>query len=388
MSDEFIYTMQSMAAQGESITISQNMRWHYREIMESGEFVGTIPAYGYKLVNGKLEIYEPEAAIVRRIFAMYLSGMGKHTIVGTLNAEGVPRRYGNTTWHVGTITYILRNERAVGDALLQKSFATDEFPFRQVRNKGEKPQYYVENSHLAIISKEDFDAAQELQAKKRGNAYSVSNHVLTGKIRCPDCGRPFRRQVINNTAYWQCCYHASGKTRCGGHRYPEEALYDTFLLLVNKLIANRETILPPLIAGLERIQSRVSRAGNKVYEIDKQIAALNVKIHAFAKHRTSGLMDATDFAAHTGAANQQIGALRAERRKLLAEDETDEMTSELRGLDGLLIQTKLQTEFDGELFEQTIAGITAVSHSELCFKLYGGLTLIEIIRRNERRAIT
>jgi DNA invertase Pin-like site-specific DNA recombinase len=386
MSDEFIYTMQSMAAQGESITISQNMRWHYREVMESGEFIGTIPAYGYRLVGGTLEIYKPEASIVRRIFAMYLSGMGKQAIANTLNSEGVPRRYGYKTWHKDTVAYILSNERVVGDALLQKSFATEEFPFRQVRNKGEKPQYYVENSHLPIISREDFDAVQELQTRKRSDTYRVSNHALTGKIRCPDCGRPFRRQIINDTAYWQCCYHASGKTKCGGHRYPEEAVYDAFLLLVNKLITHREAILPPLIAGLERIQSHVSRAGNKVYEIDKQIAALNTKIHTFAKHRSSGLMDAADFAAESGMVNRQIGTLRAERRKLLAEDETDEMIDELRGLDSLLAQTELQTDFDSELFGQVIAGITAVSHNELCFKLHGGLELTETINRTERRA--
>jgi DNA invertase Pin-like site-specific DNA recombinase len=386
MSDEFIYTMQSMAAQGESITISQNMRWHYRDVMESGEFVGTIPAYGYKLVDGALEIYEPEAVIVRRIFAMYLTGMGKQAIASTLNSEGVPRRYGNTTWHKDTITYILQNERAVGDALLQKSFSTDEFPFRQVRNKGEKPQYYVENSHPAIISREDFEAAQELQARKRSDTYRTSNHALTGKIRCPDCGRPFRRQIINDTAYWQCCYHASGKTKCGGHRYPEEAVYDAFLLLANKLITSREAILPPLIAGLERMQSRVSRTGNKVYEIDKQIAALNAKIHAFAKHRSGGLMDAADFAAQTGAVNREIETLRAERRKLLAEDETDELIDELRRLNSLLAQTELQIKFDSELFGQMVAGITAVSHSELCFKLHGGLELTETIDRTERRA--
>jgi DNA invertase Pin-like site-specific DNA recombinase len=386
MSDEFILAMQSMAAQGESITISQNMRWYYRDVMESGEFVGTISAYGYKLVGNTLEIYEPEAAVVRRIFAMYLGGMGKQTIAKQLNSEGIPRRYGYEKWYVDTITYILSNERVVGDALLQKSFATEEFPFRQVKNKGEKPQYYVENSHPAIISREDFDAAQELQARKRSDTYRVSNHALTGNIRCRDCGRPFRRQIINGTAYWQCCYHASGKTKCGGHRYPEETVYDAFLLLMNKLIMSREAILPPLIAGLERMQNRVSRAGNKVYEIDKQIAALNTKIHTFAKHRSSGLMDAADFAAESGAVNQQIGTLRAERRKLLAEDETDELIDELRGLDGLLAQTGLQIEFDGELFGQVVAEITAASHTELCFKLHGGLELNETVERTERRA--
>ena len=83
MTDEFLLTMRSVAAQGESMTISNNMRWHYREKMESGDFVGTVPAYGYRLVNRTLEIYEPEAQVVRRIFVLYLSGMGPRNLRGS-----------------------------------------------------------------------------------------------------------------------------------------------------------------------------------------------------------------------------------------------------------------------------------------------------------------
>jgi len=190
--------------------------------------------------------------VVRRIFAMYLSGMGKQTIANALNGEGVPRRYGNEKWHADTIRYILTNERYIGDALLQKKYTTD-FPFQKKWNNGEVPQYYVENSHPAIISREDFDAAQPLQTGRRRDGPTNGSHPLIGKLICPDCGHTFRRMVTNGAAYWQCCYHASGKAKCGGVRYPEEAIYDAFLLLVNKLITYREYILTPAIAGLERV---------------------------------------------------------------------------------------------------------------------------------------
>ena len=78
-----------MAAQQESVTISDNMRWSYQKRMESGEFNCCSPAYGYDLVDGQLIVKEDEAAVIRRIFDLYLQGIGKQNIVNILNAEGV-----------------------------------------------------------------------------------------------------------------------------------------------------------------------------------------------------------------------------------------------------------------------------------------------------------
>ena len=132
------------------MTISQNMRWSYQKRMEKGEFVGTVPAYGYKLINKTLEVYEPEAIIVRKIFDMYLSGKGKQAIANQLNQEGIPRRHGRNKWYEYTINYILNNERYIGDALLQKNIPLSS-RFVNLSN-GKVPQYYNENSHPAIIS--------------------------------------------------------------------------------------------------------------------------------------------------------------------------------------------------------------------------------------------
>jgi DNA invertase Pin-like site-specific DNA recombinase len=385
MSDEFIFTMQSMAAQGESIAISQNMRWHYKDLMERGDFVGTIPAYGYKLVNRTLEIHEPEAIIVRRIFEMYLSGVGKQTIANTLNSEDVPRTYGNNRWRKETISYILSNERYIGDALLQKTFATDTFPFCQVKNHGQRPQYYVENSHPAIISREDFEAVQAFHTEKGHAAHLQGNHIFSGKVVCPDCGHTFRRHTTNGIYYWQCCTHSSGATKCNGIRYPEESVKDAFILLANKLAANRGNILLPLIAQLEQMQNRTSLTTSKVYEIDKQVAQLNQHLHTLAQNRSKGWLDVTDYTAKSGAITMEVSALRAQRRKLLAEDENSEQIEELRVLDAILAGTGLQTHFDGELFHQIVTRITAVSPSKLRFKLLGELELEERVSRTQRR---
>lgn len=121
LNSEMIVTFPGMAAQQESEAISGNMRWSYKKRMESGEFNCCAPAYGFDLVDGSLVINEAEAAVVRRIFSMYLQGYGKQTIANKLNEEGVPRRHGVKTWYAFGIDYMLNNERYMGDALLQKS---------------------------------------------------------------------------------------------------------------------------------------------------------------------------------------------------------------------------------------------------------------------------
>ena len=128
---EMMLTLPGIAAQKESETISDNMRWSYQKRMESGEFNCCRAAYGYELVNGELRVNDTEAAVVRRIFHLYLQGCGKQAIANQLNAEEVPKRYGYTTWHSFIIDDILNNERYMGDALLQKSYTTDALPYRK-----------------------------------------------------------------------------------------------------------------------------------------------------------------------------------------------------------------------------------------------------------------
>ena len=388
MNDEMMLSMQSMAAQNESVNISKNVRWSYDDRMQRGEFVGTVSAYGYNLINGTLEINEAEAVIVHRIFDMFLSGMGKQAIANALNAESVPRRHGKDKWYSKAINYILTNERYIGDALLRKNYTT-EFPFKKMKNKGELQQYYIENNHQPLISREIFDVVQQRIEKSNKHPRTNKRHTLTGRLICPDCGGNFRRIMINDIAYWGCAPQITGSAKCQPRRYLEESIYNAFLLLVNKLTINREYILKPLIGQLERMQSRNSSTQKNIYEIDRQIAALNDKNHLIAKFRSKGEIDAADFAADSGAINNRVNTLRAQRRKLLAEDENDEMIDGLKTLDTVIAGLDVvQIEFDESLFAEIVTNITAVSNTELRFRLIGGLELTEIILRKERRSTT
>ncbi len=205
---------------------------------------------------------------MRRIFHLYLRGCGKQAIANQLNADGVPRRYGQKTWHLFTINYILNNERYMGDALLQKSYTTDVLPFRKKRNRGERTQYYVENSNPAIVSRETYQAAQELQKRKsKGNPALKNRYPFSGVLKCPVCGHNYRRQLTNGTTYWLCSYKASGRTQCGCERIREDAVMSAFIRMSGKLTQNREELLGGLIRQLEKLQSRTSTSGEQVYQL-------------------------------------------------------------------------------------------------------------------------
>ena len=115
LNSEMFLTFPGMIAQQESESISGNMRWSYKKRMESGEFNTCSPAYGFDLVDGKLVVNQSEAAVIRRIFDMYLQGIGKERIADILNEEGVPKKRDTKRWNQRMISYILINERYMGN---------------------------------------------------------------------------------------------------------------------------------------------------------------------------------------------------------------------------------------------------------------------------------
>ena len=377
---EMILTFPGMAAQKESETISDNMRWSYQKRMESGEFNCCRAAYGYDLVNGELQINEAEAEVVRRIFHLYLRGCGKQAIANQLNAEGAPKRYGQKTWYLFTIHYILNNERYMGDTLLQKSYTTETLPFRKKRNRGEKAQYYVENSNPAIISRETYQAAQALQKSKSKGCHTPKNsYPFSGMLKCPVCGHNYRRQAANGTAYWLCAYKASGRTECGCERISEQAVMDAFTRMSDKLTDNREELLGDLICQLEKLQNRTSGSGERVCGLNRQIADVNAQSLVVAQLHSSGILNNAEYAVQSGELNRRVSELRSERRRILMEDEDNEVIESLKALNDTIADYVPTGRFDEDLFGQIVERVTVIRGNVLRFHLAGGLALTEKI---------
>ncbi len=382
---EMIVTFPGMAAQQESEAISGNLRWSYKKRMESGEYNTSSPAYGFDLVNSNLVVNESEAIIVKRIFDLYLHGYGKQAITTILNEEGIPRKRGNAKWSAYNITYILNNERYMGDALLQKKYTTDTLPYRKHRNHGERTQYYVENSNPPIISRETYEAAQSLQKAKAFNpgiARTIS--PLSGKLRCPDCGSAFRTQTIRGTKVWICSASSTGSTKCVSRRLRENSIYETFHLLTWKLKDHYDSLLGTLISDIEQIKNVTRRNQERIMEIDSEIANLSTQNLVVTRLHTNGILNASEYTKQTSEINQKINTLRSERKKKLSEDENDEQLDNLRELYDIFREYESKKTFDEELFEQIVVNITVDSISQITFHLVGGLSLTEEIPEKGR----
>lgn len=385
MNSEMFATFPGMIAQQESVSISQNMRWSYKKRMESGEFNCCAPAYGFDLISGKLVINETEAAVIRRIFDLYLQGVGMQTIANILNNEGVRRQYGREKWHHTTVNYVLNNERYKGDALLQKQITTQTLPFKKQRNHGEQPMYYVENSNPAIVSRETYEAVQALiKSRQPSCKRKAKNYPLTRTLLCPDCGHTFRRQVVNGTAYWLCAAKATNKTDCAWRRVKEDEVYAAFNLMIRKVQANREYLLGALIRQLEELQYRTTGSQQRIKEIDREIADLTAQNLVLSRLHGKGVLNAADYTAQSDVLENKITELRIERRAKITDSDENEMLEELKMLNDILKEVEIGIGFDAELFEQTVDSITVDSNERLTFHLAGGISLPEKIREKGR----
>ena len=209
---ELMLTILASYAQEEVRSISDNIKWRMRKSMKMGKpnAVTSFHILGYEWENDTLVIVPKEADIVRRIFREYKSGNSLYKIAKGLNADGISTKRGYQ-WDSTAIQRILKNITYTGNILHQKQYVVD--PISKVRknNHGELPQYYVENTHDAIIDKSEFDYVQKMM-KERGIQKPWMKHesdldFFRGKIICKICGCKFWHQVGNkehkNVHYWR-----------------------------------------------------------------------------------------------------------------------------------------------------------------------------------------
>ena len=112
------------------------MRHSYQMRMQRGIFSTRCAPYGYRLVDNQLEVIEDEAVVIRQIFDRYLSGVSMEDIAKEITAWGIPTKQNTPFWQVRSIQYILRNEKYIGNSLVQKTYATVTLPHRKKRKQG------------------------------------------------------------------------------------------------------------------------------------------------------------------------------------------------------------------------------------------------------------
>ena len=283
---EVLLSILSSLAQDESRSISENSTWGIRRRFEQGKLqINHVKFLGYdKDKDGNLVINPKQAKIVRRIFKDFLDGKGANRIARDLELGGVPNWNGKAKWYEGSIRKMLTNEKYKGDALLQKTYTLDFLSKKRAENTGQVPQYYVEDSHPAIIDKEMWEAVQ-LEMERRRNfvlengiqklEYATADNPFAVRVICGYCGKAFGRKVWNSTddrlrrIIWRCNgkYVEKGKKGCDSRHIDDGVLYQAFVNVFNAIVDNKDYFIEKWQGMLESDNALVRYKAKQFIEI-------------------------------------------------------------------------------------------------------------------------
>lgn len=377
---EVVLTIMSSLAQEESRSISENVTWGQRKRFADGKVSLPYKQFlGYQKGADSLpKIVEEEAKTVRLIYKLFLQGRTYNAIRKYLEDAGIPSPAGKKKWYVGTIISILTNEKYMGDAILQKTFTVDFLTKTIKKNEGEVPQYYVKNSHPAIISAEVFAMAQaEFARRDAMMKQPCGTGPFSGKLFCAECGDYLgSKQWHSATKYartiWRCFNEEDGHS-CATRHVHEDALQQAFVEVFNRVYFNREEqredaqMILALLTDTTGIDSEVATLQDECAVVMEMLRKAVADNTAFAQdqkeyqRRYEALVDRYE------AAKDRLDALENEHQSRIARRaEIEWFLAELDQRDAIL------TEFDEELWYNTVESVSVGAGDEVTFTFRGG----------------
>lgn len=381
---ELLITIMSSIAQDESRSISENVTWGQRKRMADGKVTMPYGRFlGYeKGKDNNPKIVEREAEVVRKIYALFLDGETYRNIAEFLTDENIPTPASKVKWSVSTVRSILANEKYTGNAILQKKFTVDFLTKKQKINEGEVPQYYVENSHPAIVSEETYNLVQDEVRRRQAYGKRLSgNGLFFGKIVCSDCGCFYGAKVWHSTdryrrVIWQCNGKYKSHIRCPSSHITEEALKTAFVAALQILMREKESYLSEIQAKIDGLSDTAS--------LDEQTAALRMicaeaaaEVDDWIAQNARTVQDQTAYikrydalVAKYDAAKQKLENLEDKKRNDAAQKE------KLRRFLNFLEQMQEpMTVFNEIVWKTVIESVTVYSDSDMLFMFRGGVTL-------------
>jgi DNA invertase Pin-like site-specific DNA recombinase len=370
---EVLLTIMASLAQQESQSLSQNVKLGLQYRYQQGKVqINHNRFMGYtKDEEGNLIIVPEEAEIIKRIYREYLEGKSLAGIGRDLEKDGILTAAGKPRWRPETIKKILLNEKYIGDALLQKTFTVDFLTKKRVKNEGHVPQYYVENSHEAIIPKELFLQAQE-ELHRRNNIYTgadknkrlySSKYALSTITFCGDCGDIYRRVYWNirgrKEFVWRCVTRIEqGPETCKNRTVKEGDLYDAVMTAINKLLAGGDNMIRTLEENIHAVIGDTTE-----YKISK--------INAILEEKQKEVINLANKGKDYEFLADEIDKLREERQSLLVEDAS--LSGENERIDeliGFIRRNKYRTlRYDDTLVRKIIQNVSVYDdHFVICFK--------------------
>ena len=378
-SSEFLITLFSGFAQAESESLSKNVAWGWRKSAEAGNvYFQYKRMLGYrKGADGQPEIVPEEAEIIRRIYRRYLAGYSLGQIKQELEQDNIPTAQKVERWSSAVIHNILTNEKYMGDALLQKTYITDCITKKVKKNMGERPMYYVENNHPAIVSREMFDQVQKEMTRRSSKRKVLQKsgktelgkysgkYALTELLVCGECGSPYKRVTWARNGkkriVWRCVSRLEFGTKyC--HNSPtldESRLHNAILAAMNEYAAIRQEVCPDVLAMVEEAKRAVSQAGAMLLELKKRMDAVSQEQSDVLDRLLANMADA-ELNARMKALTDEKEALKAQILKVQQKEVSmaEQAAKRQQIWDSLMECSAGYTEFDDEFVRQIIRKIT------------------------------
>jgi len=355
---------------------------------------------GYtKNENGDLVIVAEEAEIVRLIFRLYLEGYSAGKIRQYLEENHIKTATGQDKWYDSVIFKMLRNEKYMGDALLQKTYAIDFMKKKKVINKRIVPQYYVEDDHEPIIPKELFYRVQEELArrasinkaavtrKKSQKSRFSSKYDLTGLLLCGECGQEYRRVTWSRNGkkkiVWRCSNRLTNGTKhCKNSETLEEgALNQAVMEAIHKITRNEGDFVRALRQNVIRVIGSYGTE-HEPDKYDEKIKAKQEEMVALIAENAKEGSYTDEFDERYRRIAEEINTLKEEQiearqKKKLA----DNYEQRLKDMDAFLqSSTCRMPEFDNDLVRRLISSIKVVSAEKLIIQFQSGIIMEQEIR--------
>ena len=377
---ELLLTIMSSLAQEESRSISLNVTWGWHKRFADGKPVVPFGRFlGYDRVeNGELVINPEEAETVRIIYGEFLAGYSFTAIAKKLTELGIPSPAGNEVWGGGTVKSILTNEKYKGCALLQKGYTEDYLTKKRVKNDGAVPQYFVEDSHPAIIEPATFDRVQDKIEKRSERGKYSGSTIFSSKIRCGDCGEWYGSKVWHSTdkyrkVIWRCNSKYKDKEhRCSTPHLTEDQIKAAFVRMVNGI--DRK----PLLADLREIQATYSSTDDlepRLRELDGRLNAEADAVQELIAQNARVAQNQDDYNRRYDEMVDRYEATKAERDRVASEirqrgirhREFDRFIATLESL------PEAVAEFDEALWGGMVEYVTVYSKDDIRFMLPCGV---------------
>ena len=312
--------------------ISKKIKSVKRDKQRKGQFIGGKPVYGYKMhptEKNKIVIDEEVAPIVRRIFALALSGMSCRNIATLLNQEGIPTpaTYANLTvarpgpytglWSSERISDMLQNETYIGNMVQGRSVKIS-YKSKKCLKQNPANWVVVEGTHEPLVDLETFQKVRMLINSRKYTRSRTYDFLLKGLIFCHECGYPLavlnRKNAKGEDVLYFVCRTYQRFTKagvCTCHSIKEKTVTDAVIAKVREVCQaylNPDELLPAAQKAVENARKR-SGLEAELQTLQSKIDSFTANLDRMYTDRLSGLLPEADF-------QRIFGRIKLEREQL------------------------------------------------------------------------